>query len=166
MSKISLIIQREYLTRVRKKSFIVMTILGPILMAALFIVPVYLSQMGGEVKTIQVVDETGLFSHRFENTNQLIFKPLDLEIDQAKALFPRSGDDALLYIPTTELSVPSSAFLYFDNQPTMVMKSHISNSMRREVESLKLAASGVDPDIMRSIKSSVDLMTIKLHEGG
>lgn len=166
MNKISLIIQREYLTRVRKKSFIVMTILGPILMAALFIVPAYLSQMGGEVKTIQVVDETGLFSHRFENTKQLIFKPLDLEIERAKVLFPRSGDDALLYIPMTELSVPSSAFLYFDKQPTLVMKSHISNSMRREVESLKLAASGVDPDIMRSIKSTVNLMTIKLHEGG
>ncbi|NLN95603.1 MAG: ABC transporter permease [Bacteroidales bacterium] len=166
MNKISLIIQREYLTRVKKKSFIVMTILGPVLMAALFIVPVYLAQMGGEVKTIQVVDETGMFSHRFENTKELIFKPLDLDIEQAKAIFPNSGDDALLYIPITELSVPSSAFLYFDKQPTMIIKSHINSSMRREVESLKLAASGIDPDIMRSIKSSVNLVTIKLHEGG
>lgn len=166
MNKISLIIQREYLTRVKKKSFIVMTILGPILMAALFIVPVYLAQMGGETKTIQVVDETGLFFQRFENTEELIFKPLALDIDAAKELFPRSGDDALLYIPMTELSVPTSAFLYFDTQPTLVMKSHISNTMRREVESLKLSASGIDPDIMRSIKSSVNLMTIKLHEGG
>lgn len=166
MNKISLIIQREYLTRVKKKSFIVMTILGPVLMAALFIVPVYLAQMGGEVKTIQVVDETGLFSHRFENTKELIFKPLDLDIEQAKAIFPNSGDDALLYIPITEVSVPSSAFLYFDKQPTMIIKSHINSSMRREVESLKLAASGIDPDIMRSIKSSVNLVTIKLHEGG
>lgn len=166
MNKISLIIQREYLTRVKKKSFIVMTILGPVLMAALFIVPVYMAQMGGEVKTIQVVDETGLFSHRFENTKELIFKPLDLEIEQAKAIFPLSGDDALLYIPMTEVSVPSSAVLYFDKQPAMVMKSHINSSMRREVESLKLAASGIDPDIMRSIKSSVNLITIKLHEGG
>ncbi len=166
MNKISLIIQREYLTRVKKKSFIVMTILGPVLMAALFIVPVYLAQMGGEVKTIQVVDETGLFSHRFENTKELIFKPLDLDIEQAKAIFPNSGDDALLYIPITEVSVPSSAFLYFDKQPTMIIKSHINSSMRREVESLKLAASGIDPDIMRSIKSNVNLVTIKLHEGG
>ncbi|MBE0661909.1 MAG: ABC transporter permease [Bacteroidales bacterium] len=166
MSKISLIIQREYLTRVKKKSFIVMTILGPILMAALFIVPVYLSQMGGDTKTIQVVDETGLFIERFEDTEQLTFKPQLTDIETAKQHFPRSGDDALLYIPATELSVPTSAFLYFDKQPTMVMKSHISSTMRREVESLKLAASGLDPDIVKSIKSSVNLMTIKLHEGG
>jgi hypothetical protein len=50
-----------------------------------------------------------------------------------------------LYIPSTELSVPTSAFLYFDKQPTLTMRSHISNTMRREVESLKLAASGIDP---------------------
>jgi ABC-2 type transport system permease protein len=166
MSKISLIIQREYLTRVKKKSFIVMTILGPVLMAALFIVPVYLSQMGGDTKTIQVVDETGLFIERFEDTEQLTFKPQLTDIETAKQHFPRSGDDALLYIPATELSVPTSAFLYFDKQPTMVMKSHISNTMRREVESLKLAASGLDPEIVKSIKSSVNLMTIKLHAGG
>jgi ABC-2 type transport system permease protein len=166
MSKISLIIKREYLTRVKKKSFIVMTILGPILMAALFIVPVYLTQMGGDSKTIQVVDETGLFIERFENTDLLTFKPQFTDIETAKELFPRSGDDALLYIPMTELSVPTSAFLYFDKQPTLVMRSTISNTMRREVESLKLAASGIDPEVMRSIKSSVNLMTIKLHEGG
>ena len=165
-NKISLIIKREYLTRVRKKSFIVMTILGPILMAALFIVPTYLATMGGDTKTIQVVDETGLFAERFENTDALIFKPLAMDIEAAKELFPRSGDDALLYIPMTELSVPTSAFLYFDTQPTLVMRSTISNTMRREVESLKLAASGIEPEIMRSIKSSVNLMTIKLHEGG
>jgi ABC-2 type transport system permease protein len=166
MNKISLIIQREYLTRVKKKSFIVMTILGPILMAALFIVPAYLTQRGGETKTIQVVDETGLFIHRFESTDQLIFKPLDTDVETAKELFPRSGDDALLYIPITELSVPNSAILYFDKQPTLAMRSTISNTMRREVESLKLAASGIDPDVMRSIRSNVNLMTIKLHESG
>jgi ABC-2 type transport system permease protein len=166
MSKISLIIKREYLTRVRKKSFIVMTILGPILMAALFIVPAFLSQMGGASKTIQVVDETGMFIERFENTEILHFKPLYTDIETAKELFPKSGDDALLYIPLTELSVPTTAFIYFDKQPTMSMKSHISSTIRREVESLKLAASGIDADIMRSIKSNVNLMTIKLHEGG
>lgn len=166
MNKISLIIQREYLTRVKKKSFIIMTILGPIMMAALFIVPVYLAQIGGDSKIIQVVDETGLFIERFENTEQLTFKPLLTDIETAKELFPHSGNDALLYIPMTELSVPTSAFLYFNKQPTMIMRSHISTTMRREVESLKLAASGIDPDIMRSIKSSISLMTIKLHEDG
>ncbi|MEA3476559.1 MAG: ABC transporter permease, partial [Bacteroidota bacterium] len=62
MNKILLIIKREYLSRVRKRSFIVMTILGPILMASVFILPVYLAQMSeGSAKTIVVLDETGIF---------------------------------------------------------------------------------------------------------
>jgi len=68
MNKIPLIIKREYLTRVKKKSFILMTILGPILMAALFIVPVYVAQLKGDIKTIGIIDETGLFLDSFENT--------------------------------------------------------------------------------------------------
>ncbi|HSW68179.1 MAG TPA: ABC transporter permease, partial [Bacteroidales bacterium] len=138
MNKTALIIQREYLTRVKKKSFIVMTILGPILMAALFIVPAYIATMRTGVKKIQVVDETGLFEHRFESNENLIFLPLSSDIETAKSLFSKSGDDALLYIPKTELSVPTTAFLYFDEQPSIVMKSNISASMRKEVESLKL----------------------------
>ena len=62
MNKIFLIIKREYITRVRKRSFIVMTILGPILMAALFIVPAYLALKQEEKRVITVVDETGRFA--------------------------------------------------------------------------------------------------------
>jgi hypothetical protein len=73
MNKIFLIIQREYLTRVRKRSFIVMTILGPILMAMLFILPVYLATRQDEKRQIQVIDETGWFSGKFEDTENYRF---------------------------------------------------------------------------------------------
>src|SRR4030042_2080685 len=60
MNKVGLIIQREYLTRVRKKSFIIMTILGPVLFAALIILPTWLSQVEDkEVKEIAVVEYDG-----------------------------------------------------------------------------------------------------------
>ena len=73
MNKIPLIIKREYLTRVKKKSFVIMTLLGPLLMAALFIVPIYVAQMEGDIKTIGIIDETGLFIDSFENTDNLLF---------------------------------------------------------------------------------------------
>jgi len=66
--KISLIIQREYLTRVRQKSFIVMTIIGPLLMAALFVVPVWPALQQSEDVTVLVVDDSFLFTERLENT--------------------------------------------------------------------------------------------------
>ncbi|HPS84563.1 MAG TPA: ABC transporter permease, partial [Bacteroidales bacterium] len=70
MNKILIILKREYLSRVQKKSFIVMTILGPILMAALFVVPVYLSNVSDQHKKIAVLDETGLFQNKFPNSNK------------------------------------------------------------------------------------------------
>ena len=61
MHKIWLIIQREYLVRVRKKSFIVMTLLGPILMAGLIIVPTYLAIHGQEQRNIAIYEEDDFF---------------------------------------------------------------------------------------------------------
>jgi len=60
MNKILLIIKREYLSRVKKKSFIIMTILGPILMAGIMVVPIWLSMHKTEVQNIEVIDDSGL----------------------------------------------------------------------------------------------------------
>ena len=88
MSKISLIIQREYTTRVRKKSFIVMTIIGPVLMAALMIAPMIFAKMDKEeLKTIAVIDSTGIFSSDqriLTNTNFLKFEYLTNTTDPMK----------------------------------------------------------------------------------
>lgn len=166
MKKIFLIIQREYLTRVKKKSFIIMTILGPILMAALFIIPAYISQKSDQEKTIGIVDETGIFQNKFSNDNNLTFKILNSDITTAKATFDESNLYAILYIPKTELSAPSSCTLYSNKQPNIIIKNYIRNTIKKEVESLKLKAAGIDEDILKSIKTSVKLSTIKLNEGG
>ena len=84
MNKIILVIKREYLSRVQKKSFIVMTILGPILMAALFIVPIYLSQMSDEVKKVDILDETGWFINKFENSERFNFEYVFTDLETAK----------------------------------------------------------------------------------
>ena len=69
MSNISLILKREYLTRVKKKSFIIMTIVGPILMAALFIAPVWLATADNdEVKTVTVYDKTQKYAEAFTDS--------------------------------------------------------------------------------------------------
>jgi len=188
MNKISLIIKREYLTRVRKRSFIVMTILGPILMASLFVLPVYLATRQDEKRQIQVIDETGWFAHKFENNDNYTFLPISLSLEEAKQNLQRSSSDALLYIPGTKLSVPGKAVIYSDNPPTLNLKGYISNVMNREIEKQKLAAEirkeiirlsperGADQDttqedlmsetILKNIKTDIELTTIKLSEGG
>ncbi len=166
MNKIKIIILREYLTRVKKKSFIVMTILGPILMASIWVLPVVLATVNTDIKSIQVLDETGLFAHRFTDTETMKFVPVTIDVEIAKNNLLKSGDYGLLWIPKTELSVPSTAMFYSSGQASLEVTSHIKGIMKNEVESLKLEASGVDPSILRSIKSNIILNTIKITESG
>src|SRR5262245_4292304 len=72
-NKIGLIIKREYITRVRKKSFIIMTILGPLIMGGLIAGVAFLSGVDNEVRRIVVVDETGLFDNKFKNDENTTF---------------------------------------------------------------------------------------------
>ncbi|HZX62131.1 MAG TPA: ABC transporter permease [Bacteroidales bacterium] len=177
MNKILLIIRREYMTRVKKRSFIVMTILGPLLMAAIVIVPVYIATMSNELKTLSVIDETGFFYGKFKDSESIRFHYLVSDIGSAKASFTKSGDYALLYIPKTELTLPTNAMLYSKSQVNINVKSYIKNVMGKRVEELKLEAKIKDlkladdaklttDDILRSIKSSVDISTIKIGDEG
>ena len=186
MQKIFLIIKREYLTRVKKRSFLVMTILGPILMAALFIVPIYLATHTDEEKVVDVVDETGWFINKFENNDNYKFVPLYTDLETAKKTLKNSKDHALLYIPLTQITVPSSAIIYSDYQPSVNLKSYITGVMSREVENQKLAAeikkeierrnpgvksseseeNLISQTILKNIKSTINLTTIKIDEGG
>jgi len=143
-----------------------MTILGPILMASVYILPVYLTTLSDEEKTVQVLDETGLFEKEFKNTEGFQFIPIKMDFETAKKNFSLSSDYGLLYIPATELSVPTTGILYTTSSPSIDITSHIKNVMKREVESLKLEASGIDPDILRAIKSSIVLNTLKIDESG
>jgi ABC-2 type transport system permease protein len=143
-----------------------MTILGPILMAALFIVPVYIAELEGETKLVGIIDETGLFYDKFRSTENIKFITLDSDLETAKQNITNKDLYAFLYIPKTDLSVPQSGMLYSTKQPNIVVKGYIKNIMRKEVESLKLSASGVDPDILKTIKTNINLFTIKISEGG
>lgn len=140
MNKIFLIIQREYLTKVRKKSFIVMTVLGPILMASLFILPVYLASRQDDKQLISVLDETGLFAGKFENSDNYTFVTLNGNFREVKEDLMKQGNYMLLHIPVTQLTIPDNAIIYSDKQPTLNLKNYISGVMSRELEKHKLAA--------------------------
>jgi ABC-2 type transport system permease protein len=177
MNKIFLIIRREYMTRVRKRSFIVMSLLGPLLMAAIVIVPVYIATLSNEMKTVSVIDETGFFYGKFKDSETVKFHYLVTDVGSAKSSFTKSGDYALLYIPKTELSLPTNAILYSKSQVNINVKSYLRNVMAKQVEELKLEAKirGLNlpgdaklttDDILRSIKASVEISTIKIGDEG
>lgn len=177
MNKIFLIIQREYLTRVRKRTFIVMTILGPLLMAATIVVPIFLATRNNETKTVAVLDETGIFYEKFKDSDEIRFHYLESDIATAKANFPKSDDHALLFIPKTEVTLPTNAIIYSENTVSINVTSYIKNVMGKQIEELKLQARLMElqtdkkepvvvDDILRSIKTSIDINTMKIGEDG
>jgi len=100
MNKILIIIKREYLQAVKKKTFLVMTILGPLLMAGLIITPTLLANYGKDNQTIAVLDETGLFSKlNSPNDKSIHFTYVDKDLLVLKKELIDKKYDALLYIP-------------------------------------------------------------------
>jgi len=166
MNKIFLIISREYLTRVKKKSFVIMTIVGPILMAAMIILPAFLANWSEATeKRIAVLDETGWFFEKFKDEDNITFYYVfdNFEAEKDSAL---SQGNLLLYIPRPELNIPVNAELFSSKQPGLNVTSYIKTVMKQIVENKKLLASGIDPEVIKSSKVEINLVNIKVDEGG
>lgn len=167
MNKTLLIIKREYLTRVRKRSFVIMTFLGPVLMAALIIAPAYITAISKEKeRTVLVLDETGWFQHKFQNQENIHFKYLrktSLTKAKAEAIL---NNDILLYIPLPKLNLPVNAELFSLDQSQSHVRSYIKLVMKQVVETKKLLALGINPAQLKSAQVHINLLSIKISENG
>jgi ABC-2 type transport system permease protein len=171
MNKISVIIKREYVTRVRKKSFIIMTILAPILMAAIIIVPtILMSNQSGDFKKIAVIeDNSNLFKGVIKNTKEAEFVYLDnTKVDDLKKTFEQSGYYGILYISPELVNTPNAVYLISKKQPAIGLLSYIENSLKKEIERQKLLAYKIEnlDDIMKNVETNVSVQTKKLDEFG
>ena len=170
MNKIFLVLEREFLTRVRKKSFIIMTILTPILFAALMVVPAVIATMEDKnERQIAVIDDSEIFEGKIGETEYLKFTFLkDVKIDDLKETFHESNYYAVLYIGKMVATTPDAVVLYSDKQPSIDITSHISSAIKNEIESQKLMAYDIEnlDEILSNIKTSVRVRTIKWTKDG
>ena len=161
MRKIWLIIKREYLVRVRKKAFIVMTIVGPLLMAALMIVPTYLANETQELRTIAIEEDGFEFTNQIENTDFLHFSKIPTEeATLLKNDFSESNYYALLYIEGDYFT------LYSNQQISLTVSKTIENQLEQIIEHQKLKAAGIDLAILSEAQSTVHISTKIITEGG
>jgi len=170
MNKTSLIIQREYTTRVRKKSFIIMTLLTPFLIALVFVIPALLmSNQDKEFKKIAVVGDSDLYRDVIPDTKEADFEFLpNTSINDIKNNFSEKGYYGVLYISDLLVQVPTAVQLISKQQPPIGLTDHINNSLRKELEKKKLLSYNIEnlDEILKSISASVDLQTIKIDEAG
>jgi len=161
MRKIWLIIKREYLVRVRKKAFIVMTIVGPLLMAALMIVPTYLANETQELRTIAIEEDGFEFTNQIEDTDFLHFSKIPTEeATLLKNDFSESNYYALLYIMGDNFT------LYSNQQISLTVSKTIENQLEQIIEHQKLKAVGIDLTILSEAQSTVHISTKIITEGG
>src|SRR5690606_20624159 len=134
MNKIWLIFQREFLNRVQKKSFLIATILIPLIFPAIIAVMIMVMLKQEEdsgAQKIQVVDVSGKFS--FENSRRYEFVKVSTDLETAKAAFNKSDDFALLYIPQLDLANPQGIALYTKENPSIRRIEEIERSEERRV---------------------------------
>lgn len=170
MSKISLIIKREYSTRVMKKSFILLTFLTPVLMVGMISLIVFLGTIKDDkLKKIIVVDKTKLYKDVLKNNESYIFQFSDASVDELRKQNEEESEFvALLYI-TKDLSVDSTAaVMYSDKQVNLELKTYVSGLLNKYIEQQKLAAYNI-PNLKEMVDKSqtdINLKTIKWGEDG
>jgi ABC-2 type transport system permease protein len=170
MNKIPIIIAREYFTRVRKKSFIIMSILGPILFAAMMIIPAWLSQIEQtDVKRIAVVDSSHLFRNVIPETEFLKFDYLEnVSVNALKENYASLGYYGILYISHIVTYDPNAVILYSSKQPNLATKLHISNNLENYIRDQKLKTYNIEDldNILKSVKTTINVRTIKITDAG
>jgi len=171
MNKTAIIIRREYLTRVRKKSFLIMTFLTPFLMALLFIIPaLVMTNEDKEFKKIAVIEDgSDLFVNVIPDTRDTEFEYLQgVKLNDIKNNFSELGYYGVLYISPDLVANPDAIQLLSRKQPPIGLLDHISGSLEKEIERQKLLAYNIEnlDEILRTINSSVRIQTIKIDETG
>ena len=158
MHKIWLIIKREYLVRVRKKSFIIMTILGPILMAALLIVPIYLADENQENRIIALNEDA---NYNLEDSEFIHFTTIPTsEAELLKTDFNESPFYALLYIDGENFT------LYSNQQISLSVSKSIERQLEQLIEHEKLKLLGIDLQILEDASTEINITTKIISEDG
>jgi len=159
MKHLGLIITREYLNKIRNKSFVVMTFLSPLLMAFLISAVAYLSDVNNDaIRDIKVLDHSGWFVEQFDNRNQLRFEILpEMDLAQAKTLAQAAESYGLLYIPKVDSirDLGDQIKFYSQDTPSLGVTVGIERMLQRHANALALEENGMDASAIQSLYFNV-----------
>ena len=161
MNKIGIIIAREFNERVRKKSFIITTILMPVLMLGMMAAPTLMMLFAkGETKELLVIDQSSIIVPNLEGDDELTFAPSTLSLEQARANQDVFG---VLWIGEDIVDNPSNVKLYTNSSSSMSLEENISSQMERIIERERLKRYDIDnlEQIMKDVKVSVSLTNFR-----
>src|SRR5688572_25309671 len=167
MNKVWLIFRREFLNRVQKKSFLIATIVIPLIFPAIIAVMIYIfvkQEEGAEKIRIEVLDKSGKI--KLESGDRYEFITVTGELEQVKKDFKESKDFGILHIVPFELSRPEGMTLYTKENPSIRRIEDLERMLETQVHDLKLEQFNIDKETLKSLKTSVDISSIPLKDDG
>ena len=168
MNKLFLIIKREYLSRVRKKSFIIMTLLTPLFMIGVFVVPMLLASSSEDKTLIVIIDNDNFNEFRLTSSHNLEYTYLnELNLEQHKTALIETYD-FLLHIPEIDSiqQIESSIEVYSTNQMSLSIKQNIENQIDKKLTNIYLLQNGINPDQIKKSQSKSSIKTYVVDEQG
>ena len=167
MGKILLVIQREYLARVKKKSFLIATIITPLIFPAIMGVFVWIAleeKDSQSLRIIEVIDETDLFF--MESSEQYAFTSSVDDPEIAKKMVQDGERYGFLHIPKIDIKSPEGIQFYGVENPSLTLMGYLEGALKRKIEDQKLFAQGIDPKVLKEIRTDVSIQSITLGEEG
>jgi len=165
MNKILLIIQREYLSRVRKKSFLVLTFLVPVLFVGMIALIGYLAvhqDAMSDKKIVKVVDESGWFANKLKNSTSIEFDYTTASFASTKEEVLKSDDEYVLYIPATLTNIQ----LLGKKKPSAYTSQTIEERVNSVAQSHRLAEAHIDSSVLAGVQQSLHVEVKQITEKG
>ncbi|NHE55317.1 ABC transporter permease [Cyclobacterium plantarum] len=165
--KIFLVIKREYLARVKKRSFLLATIITPLIFPTILglFLWIAMSDVSPESrKFIEVVDENNAYF--LENNESFTFSYGGLNREEARELVNDGDRFGFLYIPELNLDQPTGITFYSEEIAPISMITSLEAALKNKIEEFRLFASGIDPDVLSSLKTNIKISAVILGEPG
>ncbi len=167
MNKTWLIFQREFLNRVQKKSFLIATILVPLIFPAILAVMVWVfmkQEEGATAATIEVYDESGKID--LEDDDRYKFVEVSGDFEQVKKAFNETDHYGILRIPEIDLYKPEGIRIYTKENPSIRKMEEITGIVERKINDMKLEQSNIDREVLNSLKTNISISNVNVDETG
>lgn len=168
MNKILLIIKREYLSRVKKKSFIIMTFLTPLLIAGIYGLIGYFTYKGisDTHDKVAVVSNNKTLTGKLTTDKNIDYKYVDQPLEELKKSLKKTDFDYVLYLPEFSLNEPKGIELFGEKQAGLSLNNRISGDIEELIRNQKLSESGIAQADLDKLNTNVDIETKKIAETG
>ena len=161
MNKLYLIMRREYLSRVRKKSFLIMTIITPFIMSVIFVLPILISQNDESSRSLAIIDENSLVDNFFDDSNNIEFDTFNNSQSYNAAFLDQY--DAILVVPK---SLDQTFEIHSSQQISLSLQQDITNVLEKKITLINLKKNGINPNLINQSEAKINLQTKLIDSNG